>query len=257
MDQYRKNEQGLNIHTIEHLFEGDEVFLLCHGFTGSVQSHVIRQIRSYLKEAKLSSVSIDFTNNINDSEGDFSLHTVSSEVDDLKVIYDSVLKRYSKVYLIGHSMGCTVSLQFALHYKVDGLILIAPPYSMKDIIDTIAKTTHGDGEEALRKWAEEGTTSFYKESLNRYYSLNYSFYQDLLKIDPKRYRDLHVPSVIIYSLADALVPPEDSEKLCKEIGAGAKRLIPIFDADHSFLDPKSTAELLHQCKESILFLKGE
>jgi len=257
LDQYIENKQGLKIHTIEHLFEVDEVFLLCHGFTGSVQSHVIAQIRSLLTEHQLSSVSIDFTNNINDSEGDFSGHTVSGEVEDLEVIYERVIQRYKKVYLVGHSMGCTVSLQFALKRKPDGLVLIAPPYSMRDIIDTIAKTNHQDGTAALEKWEKEGTTSIYKESMKTYYSLDYGFYQDLLTIDPRRYQSIEVPTVIIYSPADPLVPPVDSERLYEELGAEKKRLVSIENAPHSFDTPVSTRALVEKFHESLQFLREE
>lgn len=257
MDRYIVNHHGLKIHTIENLFEGDEVFLLCHGFTGSVQSHVIAQVRSFLNQQQLSSVSIDFTNNINDSDGDFSQHTVSGEVEDLEVVYEQVIQRYKKVYLVGHSMGCTVSLQFSLKREVEGLVLIAPPYSMKDIIDTIAKTNDQDGTAALEKWRAEGTTQFYKESMKTFYSLDYGFYQDLKKLDLGRYLTLQVPSVIIYSLADPVVPPVDSKRLFEELGAEKKRLLPIPDAPHSFNNGKSTEALVEQFSESLQFLREE
>lgn len=255
--QYLTNRRGLNIHIEEHLFDGDDVFLLCHGFTGSILSHVIATVRTYLRDKQISSVSIDFTNNINDSEGDFLHNSVTGEVEDLEVIYERVLQRYKRVFVLGHSMGCTVSLEFALRKEVSGLILVAPPYSMKEIIDQVARAHHVGDRDALEKWREEGTYPVYKERNQKYYPLSYEFYEDLSNLDPKRYRLIHVPSVIIYSLADPLIPARDSERLFEELGSEKKRLIAVENAPHSFNNSESTTLFIEKFEESLAFFKKE
>ncbi|RKD26752.1 hypothetical protein BEP19_16255 [Ammoniphilus oxalaticus] len=255
MGRYIKNRKGLNMYVKEHLFGDDEVFLLCHGFTGSIQSYVISETRAYLREREISSISIDFTNNINQAEGDFSQHTLTAEVEDLAVIYETVASRFKKVYLIGHSMGCTVALQFCLKQAVDGLLLIAPPYSMKDIIYIIADNNDGDAKAAIQKWERDGGYRFFKEKTQAYYTLSYDFYRDLDSQDPSRYRSIKVPTAIIYSLTDPLVPPVDSERLFSEISAERKMLRAIPDAPHSFNDPLSRQRMLQEVAQSLQFLR--
>lgn len=248
------NKNGLHIHVIEHLYPGDSLFLLSPGFTGSVQSHVIATLRSFLSEKQFSNISIDFTNNLNEAEGEFLHHTISAEVADLEVIYKLYRDRYKKIYLVGHSMGCTVSTLFGPKYDIDGLLLIAPPFSMRDIIDQIARATFGDEQAALAKWEREGTFAIYKEKDQAYHPLSYEFYRDLSKIQPHDVQGIQVPTAIIYSTADPVVPPEESVRLFEMMGSQHKKLIAIPDAPHSFDHGAATESLLQEVEKAILFL---
>ncbi len=248
------NQHGLHIHVIEHLYPGDALFILSHGFTGSVQSHVIATLRSLLMDKKISTISIDFTNNLNESEGEFLNHTISAEVEDLEVIYEAYRDRYKKIYLVGHSMGCTISTLFSLKHDVDGLLLIAPPFSIRDVIHGIARATFGDEQAALEKWEREGTFSIYKEKDQAYYPLSYEFYRDLCRVDPQAVRGIQVPTAIIYSSADPVVPPLDSERLYETVGSLHKKLIEIPDAPHSFDHAAATEALVQEVWGAILFL---
>lgn len=248
------NRHGLNIHVIEHLYPGDALFLLSHGFTGSVQSHVISTLRSFFMDRQISSISIDFTNNLNESEGEFLNHTISAEVEDLEAIYEAYRDRYKKIYLAGHSMGCTVSALFSLKHDADGLLLVAPPFSIRDVIHGIARATFGDEQAALAKWEREGSFSIYKEKDQAYYPLSYEFYRDLCRIDPQAVQGLHVPTAIIYSSADPVVPPLDSVRLYETVGSLRKKLIEIPDAPHSFDHEAATEALVQEVERAMLFL---
>ncbi|MCF6093978.1 alpha/beta hydrolase [Microaerobacter geothermalis] len=238
MKQYIKNKKGLMIHLIENIFGSKELFILCHGFTGSVESHVILKIRELLSELKLDNVSIDFTNNINDSGGDFSLHTISGEIEDLQTVYDKYQALYEKIYLVGHSMGCFVTTRFAIGRPLDGLILVAPPYSMKETIQRAAMAQNENLDEALAKWKEKGYTMIYKESLQKSFPLNYSFYEDLTQWEDmdlaSYYQKLECPAFVVLSSDDLVVPPWQSKKLFYSLGSKEKILVEIAGATHSF-----------------------
>lgn len=254
MKRYLHNMKGLRIHHLEHHHGDDQLFILSHGFTGSLNSHVIISLRNYLDKKGISNVSIDFTNNLNDSDGSFTYHTITGEVADLKVVYDAYRQRYKKVFLLGHSMGCTVSAQFALENEVDGLLLVAPPYSMRDMILGFAKATYGDVQAALAKWERDKTFPIYNRKDQSSYPLDFGFYRDLSCIHPGAYRNIQVPSVIIYSSEDPVVPPSQSIRLFKTLGAAEKKLLEIPAAPHSFDTPTATEALLQAGEEAIQFL---
>lgn len=254
MQRFLHNQHGLKIHHLEHHHNHDQLFILSHGFTGSLDSHVIASLRHHLNQQKISNISIDFTNNLNQSDGSFTNHTISGEVEDLKVVYDAYRDRYKSVYLVGHSMGCTVAAQFALEQEVDGLLLVAPPFSIRDIILGIAKATYGDVQAALRKWEQDRTFPIYKEKDQVYYPLSFEFYQDLNQIDPGAYKAIKTPTVIIYSSADPVVPPAHSIHLFNTIGAEEKKLLEILSAPHSFETPGATQALIEAGNQAIEFL---
>jgi len=254
LKRYIPNPQGLRIHHVEHHHSDDQLYILAHGFTGSLDSHVIASFRQFLNQAGLSNVSIDFTNNLNESDGQFEHHTISGEVNDLKVIYDAYRDRYQKIYLVGHSMGCTVASQFALQHEVDGLLLVAPPFSIRDIILGIAQATFGNVRAALAKWERDQTFPIYKERDQTHYPLSYEFYQDLSQIDPSAIERISSPSVIIYSLADPVVPPAQSVQLFHSLGTDHKKLFEIDAAPHSFDTPGATQALLEAGEQAIEFL---
>lgn|GEM_PF-5602660 len=255
MDRFIPNRAGLNIHVKENLFPGRDLFILCHGFTGSIQSHVISAARNVLTERQLSNVSVDFTNNLNESDGQFVNHTLSGEVADLEVIYQAYRDTYESIYLVGHSMGCTVALQFATNITPSGLLLIAPPYSMKDIILEIAKATYGDSKTGLEKWKREQTIPIYKEKDKAYYPLSYEFFLDLEEVEPCRYVEISAPVAVIYSATDPVVPPRQSVQVFETIGSAKKKLFPVDEAPHSFDTPLATVELLRNVQQGIHFLR--
>lgn len=254
MKRYLHNQMGLKIHHLEHHHGDDQLFILSHGFTGSLNSHVIASLRNYFDKKGISNVSVDFTNNLNESDGSFTYHTITGEVDDLNVVYEAYRHRYKKVFLLGHSMGCTVSAQFALQHAVDGLLLVAPPYSMREMILGFAQAAYGDAQAALAKWERDQTFPIYNGKDQSSYPLAYEFYRDLSRIHPSAYQGIQVPSVIIYSSEDPVVPPSQSIRLFQVLGATEKKLLEIPSAPHSFDTPSATEALLQAGEEAIRFL---
>ncbi|GAB7387042.1 hypothetical protein BSNK01_08780 [Bacillaceae bacterium] len=254
MERYLLNKHGLRMHIVEHLFGEERLFILCHGFTGSTDSHVIKCVREMLTEMGESNVSLDFTNNLNLSEGNFAKHTIRGEIEDLDVVYRKYRGRFRRIYLIGHSMGCTVVTQYAAREPVDGLILVAPAYSIKEVIEAMAKAQGKSLAESLAEWKEKGTIQVYKAAHDRYYPLAYSFYEDLLQLDLTVYGRIACPVSVIYSTDDAVVPPEQSRKMFAAIASQNKELIVVKGAPHSFDTPGATGDLrraVQRCLEKL------
>ncbi|RXT07843.1 carboxylesterase [Ammoniphilus sp. CFH 90114] len=252
--RYLHNQQGLKIHHVEHHHDDKQLFILSHGFTGSSNSHVIASLRKYLNHKEISNVSVDFTNNLNDSDGSFRDHTITGEIEDLKVVYDAYRNRYERIYLIGHSMGCTVSANFALQNEVDGLLLVAPPFSIRDIILGVAKATYGDVKAALAKWEQEKTFPIYNQKDQTSYPLAYEFYRDLSRFNPVDYQGIQARSVIIYSNEDPVVPPSQSVRLFNTLGTQEKKILEVASAPHSFDTPTATEALIQAGEEAVQFL---
>jgi pimeloyl-ACP methyl ester carboxylesterase len=231
LETFIRNSRAQRIHLIENTFGNDSLFLLCHGFTGSSASHVIASLRDVLTQNRFDNVSIDFTNNLNESDGEFEFHTISQEIEDLRDVYTHYRDTYKRFYLIGHSMGCTVVTQFAVTTPVDGLILVAPAFNIAEVILSFAEE---DADAAVAKWREQGTVPIYKEAHDRYYPLRFSFYEDAVSLPYAHVQNIRCPSLIIYSDADAVVPPAQSQTLFAQIGSTDKEIVNIPGADHSF-----------------------
>ncbi|GIM47334.1 alpha/beta hydrolase [Collibacillus ludicampi] len=240
MKKFLINSRGQRIHLIENTFGKDSLFILCHGFTGSSDSHVIASLRDVLTQNRMDNVSVDFTNNLNESEGEFENHTISLEIEDLRDVYTHYRDTYDHIYLLGHSMGCTVVTQFAIETPIDGIILAAPAYNIAEVIISFAEE---DVDTAVAKWREQGTVPIYKEAHDRYYPLRFSFYEDAIAIPYERVREIVCPCLVIYSDADTVVPPEQSQALYDRIGSSDKEIVNISGADHSFESPSFTKQL--------------
>lgn len=240
-EKYILNSRGQRLHLVENTFARcDTLFLLCHGFTGSSDSHVIASLRHVLSDSNLDNVSIDFADNLNLSEGDFADHTISREIEDLHDVYRHYRHQYKQVVLIGHSMGCTVASQFSLRQPINGLILVAPPYNMAEVMIRFAE---GNVEEAIAQWRTQGTISIYKDTHDRYYPLRFHFYEDALRLPYEQVKKIQAPTLIIYSEEDQVVPPEQSKKLFQQIGTPIKEIVSIPGADHSFTAQEHTIRL--------------
>ena len=99
--------------------------ILVHGFKGNKDVSLYKNIESNLKKRKVSSLRFDFSG-CGESEGNYSDSTFDKQVKELNLII-SKMDSYKKVMLIGHSMGCAVSLMASgINPKVCGIVLMNP-----------------------------------------------------------------------------------------------------------------------------------
>jgi alpha-beta hydrolase superfamily lysophospholipase len=123
-----KTPDGLNIHTVHQAAVGNPkaVIIVVHG----ISEHIGRyeHVAGFLSKAGYEVYGLDHRSH-GRSEGKTRIHTDTHSrfVEDLKQFYDSIKAKHpdSKLFILGHSMGSLISLQFVLAYPnaLTGLVV--------------------------------------------------------------------------------------------------------------------------------------
>jgi alpha-beta hydrolase superfamily lysophospholipase len=114
-----KTPDGLNIHTVHQAAVGNPkaLVIVVHGISEHIgrYEHVI----DFLSKAGYEVYGLDHRSH-GKSDGKIRIHTDTHTrfVEDLKQFYDSIKAKHpdKKIFLLGHSMGSLISLQFVLAY---------------------------------------------------------------------------------------------------------------------------------------------
>jgi alpha-beta hydrolase superfamily lysophospholipase len=123
-----KTSDGLKIHTVHQAAVGNPkaVVIMVHG----ISEHIGRyeHVADFLSKAGYEVYGLDHRSH-GRSEGQPRVHTDTHSrfVEDLKQFYDSIKARHpgSKIFMLGHSMGSLISLQFVLAqpHTLNGLVV--------------------------------------------------------------------------------------------------------------------------------------
>lgn len=122
---------------------------------------------------------------------------------------------YSKIYLIGHSMGGVLATHAAIkHPIVKKLVLIAPAFDFLSTDDnySLAKT--------IKAGAEIIKTYQVKEILSRFLKVSVQQVRQFVKLVEVSQENpslLNVPTLIIQGTNDQIVPYESSNKIYNEM----------------------------------------
>lgn len=129
--QSRGKNISAMLHNGEDKVKSKNLIIICHGFTGEKigGSKFYINMANALEKIGYSVLRFDFVGS-GESEGDFSEETyISGWLQDLKMVVKKiyVLKKYSSIYLLGHSLGGYITLLYKDdYYNIDGRIAIAP-----------------------------------------------------------------------------------------------------------------------------------
>lgn len=119
-----------NIHKPYNLLydNNDTIIIMIHGILGSPYQFNKFSRALYEKNYSVATVLLGHhgCNGKDFSKG----HIASWEKPIIKAI-EKYQKTYKNIYLMGHSMGCLLSIQQSLNYNIKGLILLAPPIYVK------------------------------------------------------------------------------------------------------------------------------
>lgn len=209
-----KNSKGdslVSILSIPTLNPKNAIVILCHG-SGSdknTEAHVV--LEKLLKTNKYASLRFDFYGH-GESEGLFENITISEAVDDvLQAIKFVKEKGYQKIVLLGGSFGGCASIIVASKTKDLSALILRSPVSAYKNLETSRLTSA-----ELKDWKEKGYT--YKSDAGENKRINYSYYEDLLRLDEyKLARKINIPTLIFHGDNDKVVPLEQSIKLNKVI----------------------------------------
>lgn len=237
------NSCGQRLVGVLHRPDGSETasaVILCHGMESSKESEKLVTLSRQLAERGILALRFDFSGS-GESEGKFAEMTYSGEVEDLRAVYEVVMKyRPKKIGVLGSSMGGTVALLFAAEEKnVAALVTIAAPVHPERFSERLSTP------EETQRWRARGFTQYHGRRLN------VSLLQELEVLDaPKAARKISCPVLVIHGDKDDIVPVEEGRELFAELAA-PKRLCIIAGSGHRLTEP---AHLQKALAESIDWL---
>mmetsp|Transcript_14142 Transcript_14142/g.26602 ORF Transcript_14142/g.26602 Transcript_14142/m.26602 type:complete len:250 (-) Transcript_14142:34-783(-) len=234
------NSQGYRLAGRRLILDPDsnEIFVICHGVFGSMDSEFIPSLAENLSH---NSFRFDFAGE-GLSEGEFIFGNITKQVDDLRVVVDYLRSQGFYVKgLIGHSKGANACLIYnSIYGGIDLTISISGEYYTQEISPFVMPR--------LEELKQKG---FFE---HQYLGRTYRYTIEDLK--GKQNTDMQAvcqaftgDAIIIHGDRDMLIRPSNAQAFASKLGAKCKRVFMIPKADHSYR--KSTQPLLEAVNLSI------
>lgn len=208
---YFENE-GEKIEGILHLPEKktDLLVILVSGFTitkDGPAKGLWHKLASELVLKNFAALRFNFRF-VSDDFSQFHKITISGKVSDLKLIIDEMSKKFSKIGLVGESMGGLISV-LAYDKRINCLVLWYPGV-FREGTDLEKRFLSKEAEKELKE------TSFIrgKKSDGREYKVSREFVKEFKDLNPIPFiKKIYSPTLIIHGENDSVVPFSNSEKL--------------------------------------------
>lgn len=156
---------------------------------------------------------------------------------------------YSKIYLVGHSMGGVLASMAAVNHDiVKKVVLVAPAFQFLSTSDDNSFV------KALKSGPELLKTFHAKEVISRFLKVSFTQmkeFEKLVGLGQDIPSKISVPTLIIQGTSDQIVPYESSEKIFDEMKC-PKWLIEVADVNHDVFYDIKVDKI---CKEICTFLK--
>jgi pimeloyl-ACP methyl ester carboxylesterase len=216
--------------------------IMVHGFLGIKDWYVFKELEKSIISIKIDSFKFDFSGN-GKSEGMFFDSTVSKEVKELTQILKYFKKKYERIIVIAHSMGCAVSLITTKNPKLISCLilmnpLVLPSISFKDSILKFSpyvfleKLHHVKTRSILQKIKILSPAEIYVKKIIEEKVVGHEFLKELPKIDVIDYAEkLSIPILIIHGKKDQIIPYSHVEYLYNNLGSKEKKLV-LLDYTH-------------------------
>jgi uncharacterized protein len=209
----------------ENNSEKEQVVILVHGHGSSKNGTTSTEMAEELAKRGINVFRIDL-DGCGESEGDISDQTVTSMAGDIVSAIKFVEnKGYRNIDLLGASGGALSSMVAFLDCPIVRKLALKSP-----VFDYAQQRTLREGEDAIRKWKENGFTILKKKN-GKEFRINYSVFEDYKKhIMYDKVKSITCSVLIIHGDADALVPIEQSKTAFPNFPNA--KLIILQGADH-------------------------
>lgn len=159
---------------------------------------------------------------------------------------------YSKIYLIGHSMGGVIATYLASKYnQVKKLVLAAPAFHYLDVKNNQVNIA-GSLKKTPKLIKDYGTD----EIIARMLKLNLGVVKEFMNLVREYYyctKDVTCKTLILQGKKDILVPTSSSEYVYKSINTNDKKIVLLDDTTHDIFRSEKRKEIFKIVEE---FLKG-
>ncbi len=207
--------------------EKDILAVLCHGFTATKETGLIKFISTELSKSGILSIRFDFIDKKEKKNSIIKHPSLKDEENALLCVLDYAKEKYKpeKIIVIGHSLGGTIIQMAADKISADLAVLISPALLFRLYYDIEVKKK--------TKESREGEIIIKKNSKN--YSINKMFIRELFAISPEELsKKITVPVLLAYGTNDyPNSTPEAVMQLYNSIKS-EKELLLVKNANHDF-----------------------
>ena len=227
--------------------KGTTGFLLVHGLTSSTQE--MEELSSYLYSRNYT-VLVTLLKGHNTYVKKLRETTWHDWYDSVERDFDFLSKRCNKIYVVGLSMGATLSMHLVANKKISKikrLILLSPAIFYVSVLARLTPYLR-----YIKKYGTKNYSNYYpgrKESffdiadekeLNKRIAYkkvplkSVASALDLIRIVKKEMKDIRVPTLIIHSVNDHTIKPESSKYIYDRLNVSQeeKRLVYLKNSGH-------------------------
>ncbi len=209
--------------------------LVCHGFTA--QPKTVNYIAPFLERAGLP-YSIPVLRGHGTVWTDLQNVKWQDWLSDALAAYAVLEQTCERVAVVGHSMGGLVATQIAVQKNISSLTLVAPAFKFASplapfvgLLQGIVKDFKGDGsailDPALRLEAEAQEVTYQKFPTAAFGEL-WKMASETQKILSR----VTVPTLILHSLKDTVIPPSAADLALEKISSATKRIRWLQNCNH-------------------------
>ena len=214
-------------------FPGNRIgCLLVHGFTGAPKE--MRWMGEYLANLGYTILGVRLAGHATQPEDmrRMNWEDWASSVEDGYYILKGMVDH---VFVIGLSMGGILSLRFAAHHPISGVVAISSPYALPDD----PRLPYIKILSLLMPWLKQGPSDFHNPEADNDH-VCYPYYpsraviqlRDLLSEMRASLPQVTVPALLIYSHQDKSVTPPNADKIYAALGSNQKQLIWVENSGH-------------------------
>jgi pimeloyl-ACP methyl ester carboxylesterase len=224
---------GKKLFAIKHLPLIDNCFkvvVFCHGFGGNKigANRFFVTLSEALAQNGIAVIRFDLRG-CGDSEGDFCEITLKSQIEDLQLVLQKASLEYQHIGLIGVSLGSTISLLSAPHFKSVKSLAFFAPISSQDI--WIKDWQYANAHLPHLKYFEHRGRPVTRVFFEEFFDVDF---EDAIK------KISHLPLLHVHGDKDTVVPISQSElfKLWRKNSLSDTKFICLPNSDHGFSDDK-------------------
>ncbi len=226
-----KQRQGKIIPGCEPLYyEGNSTAcLLLHGFTGS--PFELRLLGDSLHSEGYT-ISIPLMPGHGTKPEDLRKRTWCEWYEKAKFELFELRKKYTKVFVIGLSMGGSLALHLSAHYEVNGVVALAPALYLKNKFSFLSHYLH-----IIYPYTKKGASSDIKTNVKTiaYDKIPLKSLSELLKFSKHLRNDLpdiYAPALIIYTNKDHVVDEKGPAEIYRRLSSKNKRILELQKSYH-------------------------